>query len=86
MTGGTIRSQSPFGEDNAISAGYRLAMIVIHLPYVAPWSWPQFHQHIAQRLLPGLEALEPERYSRTVRVGDDVGWISVQPLATHPAL
>ncbi len=86
MTGGTIRSQSPFGEDNAISAGYRLTMIVIRLPYVAPWNWPQFHQHFALRLLPGLEALEPERYSRTVRVGDDVGWISVQPLATQPAL
>lgn len=61
-------------------------MISIHLRYIAPWSWSQFHQHFALRLLPGVEALEPERYSRTVRIGDDVGWISIRPLSAQPAL
>lgn len=75
-----------FGEDSPISAGYRSGMVSIHLPYIAPWSWSQFHRHFALRLLHGVEALEPERYSRTVRVGDDVGWISIRPLSTEPAL
>ena len=61
-------------------------MTPIHLPYLAPWNWSQFHEHFALRLLPGIEALEPMRYSRTVRMGADVGWFSVQPLADETAL
>lgn len=61
-------------------------MTPLHLPYLAPWNWSQFHDHFALRLLPGVEALQPTRYSRTVRVGADVGWLSVQPLPGQTAL
>jgi len=54
-------------------------MITFRLPYIQPWGWKQFHQHLTLRLLPDVETLEPERYCRTVRAGDAVGWISVQP-------
>jgi DNA-3-methyladenine glycosylase II len=80
------RPWARIGEDNTISSGYGLFMIATHLPYVAPWSWSQFHKHFEMRLLPGVEVLEAERYRRTVRVGVDVGWISVRPLSAQPIL
>lgn len=49
----------------------------LHLPYIPPWDWQQFHRHFALRLLPGVEALEPQRYSRSVRLGEHRGWFSV---------
>ena len=52
----------------------------ILLPYVAPWDWSQFHRYHSHRLLPGVETLQADRYSRTVRVGPHVGWISVRPM------
>lgn len=58
----------------------------IRLPFNPPWSWSQFHQHFALRLLPGVESLESDRYSRTVRVGDSAGWLSVRFSAVQPAL
>lgn len=61
-------------------------MTPLHLPYLAPWSWPQFHQHFALRLLPGVEALDADRYSRTVHANSSVGWISVRPLPGQDAI
>ena len=29
----------------------------IHLLYLEPWDWQQFHRHFALRLLPGVERL-----------------------------
>jgi DNA-3-methyladenine glycosylase II len=86
MTGGTIYFQSAFGEDNPINAGYRRTMTPFYLPYLAPWSWSQFHQHFALRLLPGVEALDSECYRRTVRAGNSAGWISVRPLPGQTVL
>lgn len=57
----------------------------LYLHYRPPWSWRQFHQHFAVRLLPGVEALEPQRYSRTVRLGKTRGWLSVRHLP-HSAM
>jgi len=51
----------------------------LSLPYVAPWRWAQFHQYFALRLLPGVESLTPDRYSRSVRLAQRCGWISVTP-------
>ncbi|EXF47400.1 DNA-3-methyladenine glycosidase II [Pseudomonas sp. BAY1663] len=58
----------------------------LHLPYLEPWDWQQFHRHFALRLLPGIERLEAERYSRSLRLGAASGWLSVRPLADRPAL
>ncbi|MBO3275627.1 DNA-3-methyladenine glycosylase family protein [Pseudomonas schmalbachii] len=58
----------------------------LHLPYLAPWDWQQFHQHFALRALPGVECLEPRRYSRSVRMDGHAGWFSVAPLDDEAAL
>jgi len=58
----------------------------LYLPYLEPWNWSQFYQHFAMRLLPGVEALSANSYSRSVHVGQLRGWLSVAPLADRPAL
>ncbi len=58
----------------------------LYLPYRAPWDWQQFHRHFALRLLPGVERLDAEHYSRNLRLGDASGWLSVRPLADRSAL
>jgi DNA-3-methyladenine glycosylase II len=58
----------------------------ISLPYVGPWDWSQFHQYHSHRLLPGVEALQADRYSRTVLAGAHAGWISVRPVAGDGSL
>lgn len=57
-----------------------------HLPYRQPWDWKQFHQHFQLRLLPGIERLTADGYSRSVRLGDVRGWLRVRPLAERPVL
>lgn len=53
---------------------------LLYLPYLPPWDWHQFHRYFALRLLPGVEVLEPLRYSRSVRLGEGCGWFSIRPL------
>lgn len=61
-------------------------MTLIRLRYTAPWSWLQFHQHFSLRLLPGVESLGTDSYSRTVRIGERAGWIGVRPLPGQACL
>lgn len=58
----------------------------LYLPYTPPWKWRQFQQHFALRLLPGVEALDNESYSRSVRLGNQVGWFRVRALRGQPLL
>lgn len=60
--------------------------LTVHLPYRAPWSWQQFHDHFALRSLAGVECLSPRRYARSVRLGADAGWFSVRPLEDRAEL
>lgn len=58
----------------------------IHLPYLEPWDWQQFHRHFTLRLLPGVERLEPRGYARTLRLGEACGWLSVNAADDRPVL
>lgn len=58
----------------------------LRLPYRAPWSWQQFHEHFSLRLLPAVERLTPHSYSRSFRQADVSGWLRVRPLAAEAAL
>ena len=53
--------------------------LLVRLPYRAPWDWQQFHDHFALRRLAGVECLAPRRYARSVRLGGDIGWFSIEP-------
>ncbi len=59
---------------------------IIQLPYLEPWDWQQFHHHFALRLLPRVERLDTDGYSRTLRVGEASGWLRVRAQADRPAL
>lgn len=58
----------------------------IHLPYLEPWDWQQFHRHFSLRLLPGVERLDLRGYARTLRLGDARGWLGVSAAHDRPAL
>lgn len=59
---------------------------LVQLPYIAPWNWSQFHQYLTLRLLPGVESLTADRYSRTLILDGQTGWLSVRPLSQAGAL
>ncbi len=56
------------------------------LPYLPPWSWPQFHAHFALRALAGVECLRPDSYVRSVQLDGHSGWFSVQPHSDQAVL
>jgi len=58
----------------------------LHLPYLEPWDWQQFHRHFSLRLLPGVERLDADGYARTLRLGEASGWLCVRSLDDRPAL
>ena len=77
--------QNTFGEDTPTDAGYVRHMTTsLQLPFIVPWHWSQFHQYFTLRLLPGVESLALDQYSRTVSLGGQTGWFSVR-LLNHVA-
>lgn len=57
-----------------VRPGVRLA-----LSYREPFAWEALLAYWAKRAIPGVERVADGRYSRTVRVGDRVGWFSAGP-------
>lgn len=59
---------------------------VVLLPYRAPWSWQQFHDHFALRALAGVERLGADHYARSFALDGVRGWFRVQPRTQEDAL
>src|SRR5262249_53882208 len=51
------------------------------LPYSPPLAWMAFRQFLAGRSAESVERVEANGYWRTVRLGDQRGWICVAPVA-----
>jgi AraC family transcriptional regulator of adaptative response / DNA-3-methyladenine glycosylase II len=64
------RSDSPTG-------GREGSAITLHLTFVPPYDWPAMIEFLAARAIPGVEVVEPDRYSRTVEIDDRRGTIDV---------
>jgi len=58
----------------------------LRLPYLPPWDWQHFQRFFAQRLLPGVELLDEQRYARSFRIGAVRSWFAVSPLPDEHAL
>lgn len=58
----------------------------LHLPYHAPWSWQQFHDHYRLRALAGVECLSADSYSRSFVLDGHTGWFRVRPHPQEPLL
>jgi AraC family transcriptional regulator of adaptative response / DNA-3-methyladenine glycosylase II len=51
--------------------------IVLKLPYAAPYDWPAMIAFLAARAIPGVEAVEDDRYVRTFALDGATGTIEV---------
>mgnify|MGYP002780311283 CR=1 FL=1 len=56
-------------------------MLIVHLPYPEPFDWPGILRFLAARLASGVESVEGEVYARTLRRGEDRGWLRLRPAA-----
>lgn len=53
--------------------------LVLKLYYRPPYAWRLLHEFYANRLIPGLEWIDGDQYSRTIRYGDTRGYFSIAP-------
>jgi len=60
--------------------------ITLKLSYAPPYDWPAMIGFLAARAIPGVEAVEPDRYRRTIELNGDAGTIEVAPVAGRAAL
>ena len=61
--------------------GYRF-----RLSYRPPYDWPQVIGFLAARATPGIEAVDADRYQRTIAIGGTAGTISIAPADNGSAL
>jgi AraC family transcriptional regulator of adaptative response / DNA-3-methyladenine glycosylase II len=55
--------------------------LTIRLPYRAPYDWDAIIGFLSYRAIPGVEVVTPDRYARTIALGDDRGILAVRPMA-----
>ncbi len=60
--------------------------IACELAYRPPLDWPALLNYLAGRAIAGVERVEGNCYFRTVRLGQQQGWLSVEPIEGKDAL
>jgi len=60
--------------------------IVVRLPYRPPYDWGAIIRFLADRAIPGVERVEPQRYARTLEVDGVRGVVIVTPRPDDDAL
>jgi len=55
------------------------AALTVRLPFRAPYDWERMARFLARRAIPGVEAVRPDAYRRTVQVADAHAVIEVRP-------
>jgi len=58
----------------------------LRLSYRAPFDWSGILEFLSARALPGVERVQYETYSRTVRLGKNSGWIQIRHSPENNAL
>jgi AraC family transcriptional regulator of adaptative response / DNA-3-methyladenine glycosylase II len=58
----------------------------LRLSYRPPLDWETLAGYLAVRATPGVESVRDGVYRRTIRIGDDHGWIAVRPVAGRDCL
>ena len=53
--------------------------LTLTLAYRPPLAWKEMLRFLALRTIPGVELVEDDSYIRTVRIGEQSGWIRVRP-------
>lgn len=60
--------------------------LICDLAYRPPLDWQSLLSYLAGRAIAGVEMVEGDRYLRTVRLGQQYGWIVVEPVKEKNAL
>jgi AraC family transcriptional regulator, regulatory protein of adaptative response / DNA-3-methyladenine glycosylase II len=60
--------------------------IACEVAYRPPLDWQALLSYLAGRAIAGVETVESDRYFRTVRLGQQQGWLSVEPMEGKDAL
>lgn len=60
--------------------------LVSEVFYRPPLDWPALLNYLTGRAVAGVEAIDSDRYYRTVRLGERQGWLVVEPIASKNAL
>ena len=60
--------------------------VTLDLDYAPPFDWESIGEFLAARAIPGVEAVEPDRYRRTIDVAGQHGTIEVRPASERDAL
>jgi AraC family transcriptional regulator, regulatory protein of adaptative response / DNA-3-methyladenine glycosylase II len=60
--------------------------ISCEVAYRPPLDWQALLSYLAGRAIAGVETVESDRYFRTVRLGQQHGWLSVEPIEGKDAL
>ncbi|KAA0696539.1 DNA-3-methyladenine glycosylase 2 family protein [Halopseudomonas laoshanensis] len=60
--------------------------IVLLLPYRPPYDWDAMLDFLQRRAIPGMEQVVAGVYQRTIRIGTDVGAVSVEHVPARSAL
>jgi AraC family transcriptional regulator of adaptative response / DNA-3-methyladenine glycosylase II len=53
-------------------------VIALRLEYRPPLAWPSLLGFLRARAIAGLETVTEDEYARSVRIGDDAGWVRVR--------
>ncbi len=80
--GGTSARNGTSPHGNATDASPAL---VLRLPFRPPFDWDALVGFLSLRAIPGVEVATPERYARSIRVGDAVGVVEVEPVRDKKA-
>jgi AraC family transcriptional regulator of adaptative response / DNA-3-methyladenine glycosylase II len=75
------RPPSGLRRAKARAAAPETAAITLRLPFTPPYNWPAMMAFLKPRAIPGVELVEPERYSRTFAIEGALGTIEVVPVA-----
>jgi AraC family transcriptional regulator of adaptative response / DNA-3-methyladenine glycosylase II len=55
-------------------------VLSLRLPFRPPFDWDALAGYLAFRAIPGVECVTPDRYTRTLRLDEAVGIVSVEPV------
>jgi AraC family transcriptional regulator of adaptative response / DNA-3-methyladenine glycosylase II len=64
------------GADEPVAAG---GAVTLMLPYKAPYDWTAMLSFLAMRAIPGVEAVQGDRYARAIALDGEVGVVTVAP-------
>lgn len=77
---------NPSGLRKTRPAGSPPEMLACEVAYRPPLDWDALLAFLVGRASRGVEALDGNRYLRTVQIGKHTGWLTVEPIADRPAL